>query len=124
MSVQVQVHVGYECDPDKVEAILYEVVAQAVSDMDILLPQPPPAVMFDPGFGESAMGFTVSCQVAEFANQYPARHELRKRIFRRFREEGMRIPYPARQIYPPGAGEGGEQAVSRMRGAREDGKAL
>jgi len=35
---------------------------------------------------------------AEFASQFAVRNELRKRIFRRFREEGIAIPFPTRTV--------------------------
>jgi len=107
LSVSVQVTASYDCDADRVEKVLFEVVRAAAAEIPAILSEPPPNVMFDPGFEDSAIGFTVSCQVAEFANQYPVRHELRKRIFRRFREEGIPIPYPTRTVYlqPSGAGE-------------------
>jgi small-conductance mechanosensitive channel len=37
--------------------------------------------------------------VREFVDQYLAQHELRKRIFRRFREEGIEIPFPQRVVW-------------------------
>ena len=66
-------------------------------------PSPRPSVVFDPGFADSSLAFTLNFQVAEFANQFGVRHELRKRIFRRFKEEGIRIPFPTRTVYldPP-----------------------
>lgn len=39
------------------------------------------------------------CQVQEFVDQYLAQHELRKRIFKRFKEEGIEIPFPHRTVY-------------------------
>jgi small-conductance mechanosensitive channel len=35
------------------------------------------------------MDFTLDCHVAEFADQFLVQHELRKRIFSRFRQEGV-----------------------------------
>ncbi|MGE5189228.1 MAG: hypothetical protein ACM3NF_04140, partial [Gemmatimonadota bacterium] len=64
-----------------------------------LLSDPPPFVRFIPGFGDSSLDFTLICQVAEFVDQYLAQHELRKRIFRRFREEGIEIPFPQRTVH-------------------------
>jgi len=52
------------------------------------------------------MGFTASFQVADFASQFPVRNELRKRVLRRLRAEGMGIPYPSRTVYLRGAGAG------------------
>ena len=34
----------------------------------------------------------------EFSKQYSVRHEIRKRILHRFREEGITIPFPTRSI--------------------------
>ncbi len=53
---------------------------------------------FIPGFGESSLDFTLICHVATFADQYAVQHELRKRVLRRFRAEGVRIPWPSRTI--------------------------
>jgi len=63
------------------------------------LGDPEPFVRFIPGFGESSLDFTLICQVQEFVDQYLAQHELRKRIFKRFREEGIEIPFPHRTVY-------------------------
>jgi small-conductance mechanosensitive channel len=35
-------------------------------------------------------------------DQYPVQHELRKRILKRFREEGIEIPFPHRTVYLKG----------------------
>jgi small-conductance mechanosensitive channel len=34
-----------------------------------------------------------------FDDQFVAQHELRKRIFKRLREEGIEIPFPVRTVY-------------------------
>ena len=93
------VTVGYECDPDAVEKVLAEVLRQAAKEVPGMLEEPAPAVNFDPGFGETGLGFTLAFHVAEFANQFPVRNELRRRVFRRLRAEGIAIPYPAREVY-------------------------
>ncbi|MBL8219058.1 MAG: mechanosensitive ion channel, partial [Bryobacterales bacterium] len=58
----------------------------------------PPAVRFIPGFGDSSLNFTLICQVSEFVEQYMVQHEMRKRIFKRFRKEGIQIPFPVRTL--------------------------
>jgi small-conductance mechanosensitive channel len=110
MSASVEVRVSYDCDPDDIERVLLDIGAQGTREIPGLLADPAPSVTFDPGFGESGLGLTLNYQVAEFVSQFSVRHELRKRIFRRFREEGIRIPYPARAVYmhalePDGAAE-------------------
>jgi small-conductance mechanosensitive channel len=37
--------------------------------------------------------------VADYEDQYPAQHELRKRILARFRKEGVAIPFPQRDVH-------------------------
>ena len=90
---------GYSSDPERVEKILIEEVKIAVGKIPGLLGDPEPFVRFIPGFGESSLDFTLICQIGEFVDQYLAQHELRKRIFRRFREEGIEIPFPNRTVY-------------------------
>jgi small-conductance mechanosensitive channel len=99
ISASLQVAVAYDSDIDLVERALLEVARQAVGEVPGLLGDPAPGVSFDPGFGDFALGFTLSFQVAEFAGQYSVRHELRKRILRRFRQEGICMPFPARTVY-------------------------
>ena len=99
MSASLQVPVAYDCDPERVERILAEVARQAVGEIPGLLGDPAPGAACDPGFGDFALGFTLSFQVAEFADQFGVRNELRKRILRRFGEEGIRIPFPSRTVY-------------------------
>ena len=99
MSVQIPVSVSYSSDPEQVERVLLEEVKKGLADIPGILSDPEPAVRFIPGFGESSLDFTLVCQVREFADQYPVQHELRKRIFKRFKKEGIEIPYPHRTVY-------------------------
>ena len=49
-------------------------------------------------FTDAALDFTLTVHVASFVDQYPVQHELRKRLLRRLRAEGVEIPVPARTI--------------------------
>lgn len=99
MSLLIQVGVSYDADPDRVERMLVEEARKALGEIPGLLGEPEPFVRFIPGFGESSLDFTLVCQVEEFAAQYLVQHELRKRIFARFRAEGIEIPYPQRTVH-------------------------
>lgn len=99
MSSQVQVGVSYDSDPDRVERVLLEIATAGAREIPGMLAEPAPSVAFDPGCGEFSLGFTVNYQVAEFVNQFSVRNELRKRIFLRFREEGIEMPFPTRTVY-------------------------
>jgi small-conductance mechanosensitive channel len=99
MGASVQVNVAYDSDIDRVERVLLEVGKQAAGQIPGLLADPAPSVSFDPGFQDFSLGFTLGFQVAEFSNQYSVRPELRKRILKRLREEGIRIPFPTRNVF-------------------------
>lgn len=99
LSLLIPVSVSYSCDPAAVEEVLIDEAKRSVGDIPGLLGDPGPFVRFIPGFGESSLDFTLICQVGEFVDQYPAQHELRKRIFARFKAEGIEIPFPQRTVH-------------------------
>lgn len=99
LAFQMPVSVSYESDPDKVEAVLVDELAKAVGEIKGLLAEPASRVLFMPGFGPSSLDFTLICQAAEFTDQVLVQHELRKRIFKRFREEGIEFAFPTRTVY-------------------------
>jgi len=99
MSSSLPVHVPYSADADLVERLLVEIATAGAKDIPGLLAEPAPSATLDPGFGEFALTFTLNYQIAEFSQQYAIRHELRKRILRRLREERIPVPYPTREIH-------------------------
>ena len=98
-SLRLPVSVSYQSDPQRVEKVLLDEAKKALGEIPGLLADPEPVVRFSPGFGESSLDFSLICQVAEFSDQYLVQHELRKRIFQRFKEEGLEIPYPQRTVH-------------------------
>lgn len=99
MSLSIQIGVSYESDPDQVQRILIEEAMAGERDIPGLLAEPAPSVRFIPGFGESSLGFTLNCHVGEFVDQYAVQSELRLRILKRFRREGIEIPFPIRTLH-------------------------
>lgn len=99
MTLPIPVSVSYQSDPERVEGVLLAVAGQATGEIPGLLADFPPLVRFHPGFGESSLDFTLFCQIRRFTDQYSVQHELRKRIFMRFREENIEIPFPHRTVY-------------------------
>jgi len=97
--------VSYESDPDRVERVLTEEAGRAAGEVPGLLSDPRPVVRFVPGFGASSLDFTLICHVREFRDQQPMLDELNKRILRRFRQEGIEMPYPTRTVYLKNAGQ-------------------
>jgi small-conductance mechanosensitive channel len=115
MSLLIPIGVSYECDPELVEKVLIEEATAGAGEIPGLLADPAPVVRFIPGFGDFSLNFTLICQVSEFVDQYLVQHELRKRIFRRFRNQGIEIPFPTRTIHISGG--------NREEGQRSTGQA-
>lgn len=116
LPLQLQVGVSYDSDPRHVERVLLEIAADVAREVPGMLAEPAPSVSWDPGFGESSLGLSLNYSVTEFAAQYGVRNQLRQRIFERFREERIQMPYPTRTVFlhnetgsgpAGGAGEGG-----------------
>jgi small-conductance mechanosensitive channel len=110
MALRIQVGVSYDSDPDHVERVLIEEAVRGAGEIPGLLSEPAPVVRFIPGFGDSSLDFTLICHISEFVDQYLVQHELRKRIFKRFRRENIDIPFPIRTVYfkTSAAGAGAE----------------
>jgi len=110
MSLLIRISVSYSADPERVERILVDEAKRAVGQIEGLLGDPAPFVRFIPGFGDSSLDFTLICRVNSFVDQYLVQHELRKRIFARFRQEGIEIPFPQRDVHlytPPNSASAG-----------------
>ncbi|MBI2157047.1 MAG: mechanosensitive ion channel family protein [Candidatus Rokubacteria bacterium] len=98
LALLLRVGVAYASDPDRVERILVDEATRAAGEVPGLLAAPAPTARLIPGFGEYALDFTLAVHVASFVDQYPVQHELRKRLLRRLRAEGIEIPVPVRTI--------------------------
>ncbi len=98
MMLSLPVGVGYDSNPEKVEAVLADEAEKAKSEVDGLLPESAPVVRLA-GFGESTLDFILICRIREYSVQQTVLHELRKRILKRFREEGIEIPFPQRTVF-------------------------
>lgn len=99
MALLIPISASYDVDPDHVERVLVEEATKAIGQIPGLLAEPAPFVRFIPGFGSSSLDFTLICQVREFTDQYLVQHDLRRRIFTRFKAEGIEIPYPQRTVH-------------------------
>ncbi len=99
MNLQVPISVSYNSDPEQVEKILIEETKKAMGEVEGLRDDFEPVVRFNPGFGESSLDFTLVCQIESVRMQFAVLHELRRRIFKRFKEEGVEIPFPQRVLH-------------------------
>lgn len=91
--IRVDVGVGYGEDLDKVRDVMLDEAAQHAD----ILEEPVPQFRFL-NFGDSALDVSLRCHVTDVATQYATESELRLQILRRFRTEGIKIPFPQRVV--------------------------
>lgn len=99
MSLQIPISVSYNSDPERIQQILIEEVKRAAEEMPEIQKEYEPTVRFMPGFGESSLDFTLICHIRDVTEQFKVQSELRKRILKRFNQEGIEIPYPQRVVW-------------------------
>jgi small-conductance mechanosensitive channel len=99
MGVSIHVSVNMNSDPQRVETVLADEATRAAGSVPGLLSEPAPSVQFIPGFGQYSLDFSVNCNVATYVDQYRVQHELRKRILKRLRAEGVEFPIPPREVH-------------------------
>lgn len=98
MAISIPISVSYNSDPEKVEQVLLDEMEKAAQDTREILSTSSPSVRFHK-LGESSIDFEIVCHIREYENQKSVQHQILKRVFNRFREEGIEIPYPHRVVY-------------------------
>ncbi len=101
---EVTVGVAYGSDTGKVRDLLF----RAAAEHPRVLSEPAPLVQFI-NFGESSLDFKLMFWVADVAHGVSTASEMRFLIDRIFREEGISIPFPQREVRmvsDPGCGPG------------------
>jgi small-conductance mechanosensitive channel len=99
MAVAMPVSVSYDADPDVIERVLLEETLAAGKEISGLLTSPAPVARMVHGFGASSLDFTLMFYIREVTDQPSVLHVLHKRIFKRFKQEGIEIPFPTRTVY-------------------------
>jgi small-conductance mechanosensitive channel len=94
----IPISVSYIAEPDLVERVLLDETHKAMGQVPGLLAEPEPSVRLIPGFGTSSLDFTLACRVRDFEDQALVQHELRKRILKRFRTEGIQLAVPQQVV--------------------------
>lgn len=98
VTIRIPVSVSYNSDPEHVERVLLEIGQHALREMPQLDPSFAPVVRFS-NMGEFSLDFLLAVRAKTFDDQFSAQHELRKRIFKRLREEKIEIPFPVRTVH-------------------------
>lgn len=91
--IGIDIGVSYDADPETVQ----EVLLACAKDHPLILRYPEPAVYFLE-FGDSALVFGLRAYLADIGTGYTTRSDLRFEILKRFRAEGIEIPFPQRDV--------------------------
>ena len=114
LAVLVQVGVAYGSDLDQVERITVEVGREVMRDVQGGVAGFEPFIRYHT-FGDSSIQFSVILRGREFTDQYLITHEFIKRLHRRYRAEGIEIPFPMRTVELRGAAGGAITSASPSR---------
>jgi small-conductance mechanosensitive channel len=104
--IRLPVGVAYGTDIGKVLEILEEVV----NGHREVLAEPKPWARFS-GFGESSLDFEVRAHVPDVDHRLRVTSDLGKEIDRRFKEEGIEIPFPQRDLHLRSVDENAGRAI-------------
>lgn len=97
--IKIPVGVAYDSDLEQVERITVEVAEKILEKIDKAV-QVKPTVRFT-DFGDSSINFNVLMHSSRFDHQFLLKHEFIKALTKRYREEGIEIPYPVRTVIRP-----------------------
>ncbi|MBI2839242.1 MAG: mechanosensitive ion channel family protein [Acidobacteria bacterium] len=97
VSVSVQVTVAHGGDLEAVERVTEEVARDCQMTVPGSVREFQPQVRFQ-AVADSGITFSVSLQASTFVDQFLLKHELIKRVNRRYREEGIAVATPIRTV--------------------------
>ena len=98
LNVIVPVGVSYDSDLEKVERVTLEVAREVQKEVEGGVPDFEPMIRLT-AFGDFSINFNVILRAKDFGSQYLLRHEFIKRLKKRYEQEGIKIPFPVREVY-------------------------
>lgn len=98
MGVLVQVGVSYDSELEEVERVTTDVARELLLDVQGGVHGFEPFIRYHT-FADFSINFTVILRCREYVDQYLVKHEFVKRLHRRYRDEGIEIPYPIRMVH-------------------------
>jgi len=98
LTARISCGVSYDSDLDFVEGVVLDVAKEVIKDVEGANKDYKPGITFL-SFGESSIDFKVFLGAKDYSGQWLVTHEFIKRLHKRFKKEGIEIPYPIRTIY-------------------------
>ncbi|MFH1310368.1 MAG: mechanosensitive ion channel family protein [Candidatus Omnitrophota bacterium] len=93
LAVLVQVGVHYDSDLEHVEKVTIEVGKDVLKTVQGGISEFTPFIRYHT-FNDFSIDFSVILRAKEFVDNYLIKHEFIKRLHKRYREEGIVIPFP------------------------------
>jgi len=98
MACLVQVGVSYGSDLEKVEKVTIDVAKKVMSRVPGGVKEFEPFIRYHT-FSDFSINFTVILRVNEYVDKYLLTHEFIKELHKRYKKEGIVIPFPIRTVY-------------------------
>jgi small-conductance mechanosensitive channel len=98
VSVMVPVGVSYGSDLEKVEQVTIDVARSVMKESRGGIPDFEPYIRYHT-FDDFSINFNVILKAREYIDMYPLKHEFVKRLHKRYKAEGIEIPFPIRTVY-------------------------
>lgn len=98
LSVLVQVGVSYDSDLEKVERVTVETAKEVLQKVQGGVPEFEPFIRYHT-FDDFSINFSVILRAKEYVDRYLLTHEFVKALHRRYKEEGIEIPFPIRTVF-------------------------
>ena len=96
--ITLPIGVAYDSDLAKVETVTVDESRKVLSEVEGGLTDEEPFVRFEE-FSDFSINFLLRVPIRRFTDQFLVRHELVKRIHRRYQAEGIEIPFPIRTVH-------------------------
>ena len=101
MGSSITVRVAYGSDAEQVETLLLAEANAAAQELSGIVATDPITVTWIPGFTDAALVLSLNYNVNEFVSQFSVQSEMRKRLYRKLRAEGISIAAPTQIIAAP-----------------------
>ncbi len=109
--VTLPIGVSYDSNLEEVETVTLEVTREVLGEVEGGLTDEEPFVRFEE-FSDFSINFLLQVPVRQFTDQFLIRHELVKRLHRRYGARGIEIPFPIRTVYMRERAERARKAAS------------
>lgn len=110
INLLIEIGAAYGEEPPHVKQVLLEAAKECPYTVD----EPAPRVLFVE-LGEYSIDFRIYAWIDNYSDQWPARDWILQRVFERFEEEGIDIPFPTSIELPESPKRGSEVANKRKR---------